>query len=159
MTPHTTLVAYKRWEDKALYDIIAANLSRLDAFDHSVLMQIIDHMYAVDCIFQHHLLGKQHGYTAPRSNSPIPFEILANRVSAIDNWYIDYALSLSDKSLNEMVDFVFTNGSPARMTRGDMILHVCMHGTYHRGNVGIILQKNGIKPNNDRLTDFLEKVA
>jgi uncharacterized damage-inducible protein DinB len=42
------------------------------------------------------------------------------------------------------------------MTRGEIILHVCSHGTYHRGNAGIILQKNRITPNDDRMTDFLE---
>lgn len=41
------------------------------------------------------------------------------------------------------------------MTRGDMLLHVATHGTYYRGNIGILLQKNGIEPNPDRLTDFL----
>lgn len=45
------------------------------------------------------------------------------------------------------------------MTRGEIILHVCLHGTYHRGNAGFLLQKNGIVPNNDRMTDFLEEAA
>jgi uncharacterized damage-inducible protein DinB len=36
-----------------------------------------------------------------------------------------------------------------------MILHVALHGTYHRGSAGILLQKNGVAPNSDRLTDFL----
>jgi len=29
----------------------------------------------------------------------------------------------------------------------------------HRGNAGIVLQKNGIAPNDDRMTDFLEAAA
>ncbi len=45
------------------------------------------------------------------------------------------------------------------MTRGEIILHVCMHGTCHRGNAGLLLQKNGIRPNDDRMTDFLEQHA
>jgi uncharacterized damage-inducible protein DinB len=55
--------------------------------------------------------------------------------------------------------FAFTNGTPARTSRGEIILHVCLHGTYHRGNAGIVLQKNGIKPNDARMTDFLETAA
>lgn len=42
------------------------------------------------------------------------------------------------------------------MRRGEIILHVCLHGSYHRGNAGIVLQKNGITPTDDRVTDFLE---
>lgn len=36
---------------------------------------------------------------------------------------------------------------------------VCLHGTYHRGNAGLLLQKNGVVPNDDRMTDFLEAGA
>jgi uncharacterized damage-inducible protein DinB len=49
--------------------------------------------------------------------------------------------------LNGSADFVFTNGTPARMQRGEIMLHVCLHGIYHRGNADIILQKNGIASN------------
>jgi uncharacterized damage-inducible protein DinB len=45
------------------------------------------------------------------------------------------------------------------MTRGEILLHVCLHGTYHRGNAGLILLKNGIQPNLDAVTDFLEAAA
>ena len=47
-------------------------------------------------------------------------------------------------------------GKPARMRRGEIILHVCLHGTYHRGNAGAVLQLKGITPSRDSLTDFLE---
>ncbi|MHB8814672.1 MAG: DinB family protein [Steroidobacteraceae bacterium] len=54
------------------------------------------------------------------------------------------------------LDFVFTSGKPARMRRSDIILHVCLHGTYHRGSAGAVLQLKGIKPSRDSITDFLE---
>jgi len=74
----------------------------------------------------------------------------------VDDWYTSYVGNLPEQNFEQPIDFVFTNGSPARMRRGEIILHVCLHGTYHRGNAGIVLQKNGIAPNNDRMTDFLE---
>ncbi len=55
------------------------------------------------------------------------------------------------------MDFVFTSGKPARMQRGQILLHVCLHGTYHRGNAGALLELRGIKPTGrDSVTDFLE---
>ena len=48
---------------------------------------------------------------------------------------------------------------PARMTRGEIILHVCLHGTYHRGNAGILLQKSGSSLYKDAVTDFLDAAA
>ncbi|HTO44351.1 MAG TPA: DinB family protein, partial [Burkholderiales bacterium] len=65
----------------------------------------------------------------------------------------------TEDALEEFIDFGFTSGKPARMRRGDIILHVCLHGTYHRGNAGILLQRIGIVPNDDRVTDYLEEAA
>jgi uncharacterized damage-inducible protein DinB len=67
--------------------------------------------------------------------------------------------SLAESDFEQPVDFAFTSGKPAHMRRGEIILHVCLHGTYHRGNAGILLQKNGISSNDDRMTDFLESAA
>jgi uncharacterized damage-inducible protein DinB len=84
------------------------------------------------------------------------FELLSVGVKDVDDWYASYVDDLPKKDFDQPVDFVFTSGTAARMRRGEIILHVCLHGTYHRGNAGIVLQKNGITPNNDRMTDFLE---
>ena len=149
------LVQYKQWADSGLYQIVSENLHRVEGFDRDVLMRILDHMHVVDRIFRHHLLDEQHEYDGARSREAMPFEALAEQVREVDGWYVDYAGALSEHRLDETIDFKFTNGAPARMRRGDMILHVALHGAYHRGNAGIVLQKNGIAPNQDRLTDFL----
>jgi uncharacterized damage-inducible protein DinB len=149
------LIHYKKWADGGLYQVVEGHLDRLADFDKSVLLQLLDHMHAVDRIFQHHLLGKRHGYERPRSREPMPFAVLAEQVRELDDWYVDYVGALPEDRIDERIDFAFTNGAPARMRRGDMLLHVALHGTYHRGNAGILLQKNGVAPNDDRLTDFL----
>ena len=77
----------------------------------------------------------------------------------VDDWYVSYVDSMSDEDFEQPVDFVFTSGKSARMTRGEILLHVCLHGTYHRGNAGLILLKNGVQPNPDAVTDFLEAAA
>ena len=41
------------------------------------------------------------------------------------------------------------------MLRSEIIFHVVNHGTYHRGNVGVLLQQNSISPDKDVITDFL----
>jgi uncharacterized damage-inducible protein DinB len=65
---------------------------------------------------------------------------------------------LAESDFEEPLDFVFTSGKPARMRRGEIILHVCLHGTYHRGNAGAVLYLKGITPSRDAITDFLESV-
>jgi uncharacterized damage-inducible protein DinB len=58
--------------------------------------------------------------------------------------------------VDEAISFSFANGKPARMTRGEMLLHVAMHAAGHRGQAALLLQKNGIQPWPDRMTDFLK---
>jgi len=43
------------------------------------------------------------------------------------------------------------------MRRSEIILHVCLHGTYHRGNAGAVLQIKGLIPSRDSITDYLEE--
>ena len=60
------------------------------------------------------------------------------------------------EEVDEAIAFSFSNGEPARMTRGEMLLHVAMHAAGHRGQAALLLQKNGIQPWPDRITDFLK---
>jgi uncharacterized damage-inducible protein DinB len=154
--PFSQLVRYKQWADRGLYDVVAENLDRLDAQDVAILLRILDHIHVVDKVFQHHLQGLPHAFHAPRSEEMPDFQTLTTGVKEVDDWYTSYVGNLPEQDFEQPIDFVFTNGSPARMQRGEIILHVCLHGTYHRGNAGIVLQKNGIAPNDDRMTDFLE---
>jgi uncharacterized damage-inducible protein DinB len=153
--PYAQLVQYKRWADRGLYEVIDRNLARLAAPDAAILLGILDHIHVVDRIFQHHLQGLPHAFRAPRSDGLPEFHGLAASLSDVDEWYASYVESWRENDPDQSVDFVFTDGTPARMTRGEILLHVCLHGTYHRGNAGILLQKNGVAPNDDRMTDFL----
>jgi uncharacterized damage-inducible protein DinB len=67
-------------------------------------------------------------------------QALAESAERVDDWYVSYVDSLSK----------------ARLRRGEIILHVCLHGTYHRGNAGAVLQLKSITPSRDSITDFLE---
>jgi uncharacterized damage-inducible protein DinB len=97
-----------------------------------------------------------HTFKAPRSEKMPELEALASSASDVDDWYASYVADLTESDLKQPIDFVFTSGKPARMTRGEIILHVCLHGTYHRGNAGALLQLRGITPSRDAITDFLE---
>jgi uncharacterized damage-inducible protein DinB len=157
--PYVSLVRYKRWADRGLYEVIAEHFDRLNGEDATIVLRILDHIHVVDRIFQHHLQGRSHAFHAPRSDEIPDLRTLTGAATDADEWYVSYVESLSAVDLDRPVEFTFTDGTPARMTRGEIILHVCLHGTYHRGNAGILLQKSGIKPNDDRVTDFLGAAA
>jgi uncharacterized damage-inducible protein DinB len=155
-TPYSQLIEVKRWADRGLYDAVKRNFERLTPEDASLMLRILDHIHTVDRIFQHHLQGLPHAFRAPRSEKLPELTALAQSASAVDDWYASHVRELADRDFEQPLNFVFTSGKPARMRRGEIILHVCMHGTYHRGNAGALLQLRGMTPNPDAVTDFLE---
>lgn len=154
--PYRTLIHDKRWATNGLNTVIAENISRLPADDGVLVLRLLDHVQTVDEIFRHNLEEIPHDYTAPRSAEIPAFEVLANEARATANWYVDYVDALMPDEVDETIDFAFSNGERARMTRGEMLLHVAMHGAGHRGQAALLLQKNGIQPWPDRITDFLK---
>jgi uncharacterized damage-inducible protein DinB len=157
--PYAQLIAIKRWADRGLYDAVRRNMDRLSDAENAIMIQIFDHIQTVDRIFRHHLQGLPHGFKAARSETAPTFEALAEGSKETDDWYASYVAGLSRSDFEQPVDFVFTSGKPARMRRGEIILHVCLHGTYHRGNAGAVLQLKGLIPSRDAITDYLEDAA
>jgi uncharacterized damage-inducible protein DinB len=153
--PYRTLMHYKRWATNGLYSVIAENLERLAADERILVLRLLDHIQAVDEIFSHNLEARLHGYRAPRSAELPSFDVLAGKARATADWYADYADALLPEEVDEALAFSYSNGEPARMTRGEILLHVAMHAAGHRGQVALLLQKNGIQPWPDRITDFL----
>jgi uncharacterized damage-inducible protein DinB len=157
--PYAQLIDIKRWADRGLYDVVSRNFDRLSAEEASIMLRIFDHIHVVDRIFQHHLQGLPHAFLAPRSEQMPELEALADSAREVDDWYASYVGGLTEDDFEQPVDFIFTSGKPARMRRGEIILHVCLHGTYHRGNAGAVLQLKGLTPSRDAITDFLEAAA
>jgi uncharacterized damage-inducible protein DinB len=154
--PYRTLMHYKRWATNGLNAVIAENLDRMPADERILVRRLLDHIQAVDEIFSHNLDARPHGHLAPRSVELPSFDALASRARATGDWYADYADALLPEEVDEAIAFSFSNGEPARMTRGEMLLHVAMHAAGHRGQAALLLQKNGIQPWPDRMTDFLK---
>jgi uncharacterized damage-inducible protein DinB len=154
--PYSQLVAVKRWADRGLYEAVSRNFERLNPEEASIMLRILDHIHVVDRIFQQHLQGLPHTFQAPRSAAVPELQTLADGTQEVDAWYESYVNGLSAEDFAAPLDFFFTSGKRARLRRGEIILHVCMHGNYHRGNAGAVLQLKGLTPSRDALTDFLE---
>lgn len=156
---YAQLVDMKLWADRGLLGALAQSLDRLDGSEAAIMLRILDHFHVVDRIFQHHLQGLPHPFRAAQSEILPNLKTLAEDIRRVDAWYSGYTRGLSPEDLEEPVSFVFTSGKAARMRRGEIILHVCLHGTYHRGNAAALLLSKGLTPGPDTLTDYLEDVA
>jgi uncharacterized damage-inducible protein DinB len=82
-------------------------------------------------------------------------DALSRTMSETDAWYLDYVGRVSAVELDEEVAFTFVDdGSPGRMTRGEMLAHVITHGASHRGAIGKMLEGLGVQGAPDMVTTF-----
>ncbi|CAB3627687.1 hypothetical protein LMG3431_00587 [Achromobacter pestifer] len=153
------LVRYKAWANALTFNSVMqlpegeALRPRQTRFGNMV--HTLNHVYVIDDIFQHHLLGKKHGYTARNTEITPAFDELWQAVQVMDRWYVDVVDSWSDEDLATAVHFEFVGGGQGVMTREEIVLHIVNHGTYHRGFVGDMMYQVPVTPPSNDLPVYI----
>jgi uncharacterized damage-inducible protein DinB len=154
----STLERVFSYKAKANSEILAAMRQFDDASPaKEIAIRVLNHTYAVDRIFAANLTGTRHGYTSPNPGRAPSLEELSTAIKTSDQWYINYVSLLNEAQLGERIDFTFTDSLPGRMSREEMLMHVTVHGEYHRGQIGLMLMQNSITPPGDGFTTYLHK--
>jgi uncharacterized damage-inducible protein DinB len=131
------LARYRMWADHLTFDAIAAlppgeaEKERPTLF--KTMIGTLNHNYLIDLVWQAHLEGRDHGFQARNVVQHAALPDLWKAQQVINQWYIDWSERQSAQSLDEVVHFQFIGGEHGAMTRGDILLHVVNHATYHRG--------------------------
>jgi uncharacterized damage-inducible protein DinB len=150
-----SLFDHKAWAD----DELLSRLRELDADAHPqdrhTAVRILNHIHVVDRLFVAQLQRLPLPFSATNTPETPALDALHAAVRETDRWYQQHLATLPGEALAERIDIHFTDGQPGRMSREEMLLHVAMHGGYHRGAVGRILAQHGIAPPRDLLTGFL----
>jgi uncharacterized damage-inducible protein DinB len=131
------LVKYRAWADRLTFDAVAALPPGEAAKERPTLFKnmigTLNHNYLVDLIWQAHLEGRDHGFNARNLMLHPDLDELRKAQSAVNRWYIEWSEAQSENALDETVCFAFISGERGAMTRGEILLHVVNHATYHRG--------------------------
>jgi uncharacterized damage-inducible protein DinB/putative sterol carrier protein len=154
----STLERVFSYKAKANDEILAA----MRQFDEAsaakeIAVRVLSHTYVVDQIFAANLRRAEHGYASPNTSHAPSLEELSAAIKTSDHWYIDYVSRLDEAQLAERIDFRFTDGLPGRMSREEMLMHLTVHGEYHRGQISLIMMENSITPPGDGFTSYLHK--
>lgn len=157
------LSRYTAWANTRLFDAVAAlppaeATARRNHGQHS-MVGILAHAWVVDRIWQAHLQGRAHGFSSRQPEAEPALAQLRQDQAALDQWYIACADGLDAVKEAEVLDFRFVDGGAGAMRRGDMLLHVINHKTYHRGYVADMLYQAGCRPPVMDLPVFLRDVA
>jgi len=150
---------YKRWADELIFQAVQAlppgELTRERPTLFKTIINTLNHIYVVDLVWQAHLEGRPHGISALNTVLHEDVAELWRAQRAIDDWYVELSDVLSDQQLCEVVAFEFLDGKKGALSRGDILLHVVNHTTYHRGWVADLFFQIPLAPPTTDLPVFL----
>lgn len=145
-----SLARYKSWADDLTLRAVAALPPGEAVRERPTLFKSIigtlNHSYVVDLIWQAHIEGREHGFTA-RNVVPHPgLEALTAAQRGVNDWLVAWSEAQSAASLREVVAFRLVSGEQGTMTRGEILLHIVNHASYHRGWVSDLFFQVPAKP-------------
>jgi uncharacterized damage-inducible protein DinB len=144
------LARYSAWANARLFAALSAfsdaGAEQSRAAQLEGMLKTLNHAYFVDLIWKAHLEGKPHGFSSRTPDVPLPLHELRVAQEEADRWYVQYANHLSDAAHEEVVQFKFVDGGAGELSRGDMLLHIVNHKTYHRGYVAEMLYRAESRP-------------
>ncbi|HEY1725417.1 MAG TPA: DinB family protein [Steroidobacteraceae bacterium] len=149
------LFGYKAWANDEL--LIALATLDSDSLITGLAIKALSHSHVVDRIFAAHVRRKTHGYTSANPSELPMLEDLSADIRKSDREYIDYVSVLDREQLAERIDFTFTDGTPGRMSREEMLMHVITHGVGHRGQISAVMLLNAARPPRDGLAIYLHE--
>lgn len=153
------LARYKAWAGKVIFEaaakLPAEEVTRPRKSVFRNIAHMLNHIYVIDRVFQAHLEGTPHGYGARNTPGHPPLAELQQAQAGMDAWYVALSDRLTPGTAAETVRFDYIGGGEGAMTRGEMLLHVVNHGTYHRGFVADFFYQIPVQPPATDFTVFL----
>ena len=144
------LVRYSAWANERLFALLSTLSGDVVTAKHASafasIVNTLSHAHVVDLIWMAHLEGREQGFTARVTEHEPPMASLRSAQALLDQWYVDYADGLTDAAHDEALQFEFVDGGAGAMSRGNILLHVVNHKTYHRGYVADLLYHSGTRP-------------
>ena len=137
------LARYNAWANRLIYDAVAALPPGEAVKERATLFKnmvhTLNHNYVIGLIWQAHLEGRDHGFSARNTKDHPPLSDLRKAQEGVDRWYLDWTAALS----------LFGSA--------EILLHVVNHTTYHRGFVADMFYQVPAKPPTTDLPVFLRE--
>ncbi|MBN9220817.1 MAG: DinB family protein [Mesorhizobium sp.] len=152
-----SLFGYKAWADEELLALLGGIEQQLSKEDLGEILETINHAHVVDRIFAANARRQKHDYRDTGTAQTPTLPQLSEAIRETDRWYLAYVEQLAPEELAETIPFTFTDGSPGRMSREEMLAHVVTHAGYHRGEVGRILTRLSKPTAPDTFTGYLHR--
>lgn len=139
------LVAYNRWANEAVLAAAAAlspeRLAKSAGASFDSIHGTLAHILSAQTIW----LARWTKRTPPRFTTE-PLEALRAAFAASHDGLEAFAASMSATDWARPIPYTDTSGAPWTVPLGTLITHVVNHGTFHRGEAGLLLAAEGCSP-------------
>ena len=151
------MIAYNQWADEKL-------LAAVDGLSTDELERPREAYFVTLASNLWHMLSVQRTWLARwKGDSVAPVEqtaIAAWRAAYAASHLAlrDYVGSLADAELGRPIKFTRRDGATREQPLGQLILHLVNHGTAHRAETGLLLERLGHSPGDLDYTVFMNEV-
>jgi uncharacterized damage-inducible protein DinB len=156
------LFDYNRWANRRLLHAAAAltpaQFTEDRASSFGSVRDTLAHIYAAEAVW----LSRWKGISPPGYAEAAEFPSVAaltERWEQLETARRDFLARLLDTDLEEQVTYTNVQGEPWRYPRGQMMLHIVNHSTYHRGQVVTLLRQHGAPVPGTDLLLFLDETT
>ena len=158
-----SLVRYKAWADELTLGAVATlppgEAARERTTPFKSIIGTLNHSYVVDLIWQANLDGREHGFSTRRVIVHPEIEALTAAQKNANDRLAEWADAQTDSSLRSPVSFRLVSGEAGTLRRGEILLHIVNHATYHRGFVSDLFCQIPVRPPGTDWNVFLQRAA
>ena len=148
---------YKKWANNELLELGERQFSKLPENEATFFVRILNHTSVVDSLFISRILGEPEKYHGDNTVETPTLSQLRETMNQNDSWLVQYAMSASQEELKRVVSFKFVDGETGQMSVEEILLHLLMHGSNHRGMASRVLAENNLERPKDTLTRYLHQ--
>ena len=144
-----TLVEYNYWARDRILDAVSSlnadQYSRPMGNSFSSVRETLVHIYSAEWIWHTRWQGESPSKALSADQWPDVASLTASW-RELEAKVRSFVGSLTDESLNHLLDYRLISGQPSKSAFGHMVQHVVNHGTYHRGQITTMLRQMGAAP-------------
>lgn len=145
LTQIQLLAAYNLWADERLIKVIfELDDSQLDLevkSSFSSLRKTLAHMYDAEKIWLNRLRGTTLDHWPSHQLERFEIELLLEESRACFN----YVQQVNEQDINTLCVYQGRKGNSFSHSRGEILMHVFNHATYHRGQLVNMLRQIGVE--------------
>jgi uncharacterized damage-inducible protein DinB len=146
------LVEHMCWADDRAYNAL------VEAPHHPRALELYGHVLGAEQIWLERIRGGVQGPVWP------PFDRVTATAceslrSAVRIAYTDMVNALTLSDLSRRIAYVNSAGDAFETTLRDILLHVVLHGAYHRGQIALLIRDAGARPPTADYVEFVRGAA